>query len=51
MIMNFYDSVAEFHTVAVSTEDADRVFVLTESGWRCYRTPHTVGSTGVPVVG
>lgn len=40
MIMDFHDSVEEFHTVAVSTEETDRVFVLTESGWRCYRFPH-----------
>ena len=47
MIMDFHDSVAEFHTVAVSTEDADKVFVLTESGWRCYRTSHTAVPAGV----
>ena len=50
MIMDFHDSVAEFHTVAVSTEDADRVFVLTDSGWRCYRTPHTGSPQGLPAV-
>lgn len=39
-MMDFHDSVAEFHTVAVSTEDTDKVFVLTDSGWRCYQTSH-----------
>jgi hypothetical protein len=47
MIMDFHDSVADFHTVAVCTEDADTVFVLTDSGWRCYRTSHAAGPTGV----
>jgi hypothetical protein len=46
MIMDFHDSVADFHTVAVSTEDADNVFVLTDSGWRCYRTSHAPVPTG-----
>jgi hypothetical protein len=47
MIMDFHDSVAEFHTVAVGTEDADTVFVLTDSGWRCYRTSLTAAPMGV----
>ena len=41
MTMDFHDSVAEFHTVAVSTGDADQVYVLTDSGWGCYRIPHS----------
>jgi hypothetical protein len=39
--MDFHETVAEVHTVAVGTEDGEQVFVLTDDGWRCYRFPHT----------
>ena len=38
--MDFHETIAEFHTVAVSTADTDEVFVLTSDGWRCYRYDH-----------
>jgi hypothetical protein len=38
--MNFHDTIEDVHTVAVSTEGQERVFVLTDDGWRCYQYSH-----------
>ena len=35
--MEFHDTIADVHTVAVITPDLDSVFVLTRGGWRCYQ--------------
>jgi hypothetical protein len=39
--MDFHETVADVHTVAVSTGESEKVFVLTSDGWRCYRYSHS----------
>ncbi len=39
--MDFRETVDEVHTVAFSTDSGERVFVLTQDGWRCYQFPPT----------
>jgi hypothetical protein len=34
--MDFHETIENVHTLAVSTEDGERIFVLTVDGWRCY---------------
>jgi hypothetical protein len=43
--MNFHDTIDDVHTIAVSTEDGERVYVLTVDGWRCYAVPAPTAPT------
>jgi hypothetical protein len=43
--MDFRETIEEVHTIAVVTQDGDRVYVLTVDGWRCYRAPATTSGT------
>ena len=39
--MEFTDTIADVHAVAVITPDQDSVLVLTSDGWRCYQILET----------
>jgi hypothetical protein len=43
--MEFHETIADVHTVAVTTGDTEKVFVHTSDGWRCYRYSRTGTST------
>jgi hypothetical protein len=44
--MNFHETVESVHTIAVSTADGEKIYVLTFDGWRCYSMPPSSEAAG-----